>query len=69
MSIGGEFTAEEMGRITGICKQGDMLPYSIPRLDEYIAVLLKHKENKNKKSPAEMTDEELLEAVRMKKHR
>lgn len=69
MSIGGEFTAEEMGRITGICKQGDMLPYSIPRLDEYIAVLLKHKENKNKKSPAEMTDEELLEAVRRKKHR
>ncbi len=62
-SIGGEFTVEEMGRITGICKQGDMLPYSIQRLDEYIKVLLKHKEKANEKPAAELTDEELLQHV------
>ncbi len=59
-SLGSEFTAEEMGRITGICKEADKLAYSIPRLDEYIGVLLRHKEKINKKSAAEMTDEELL---------
>ncbi len=62
-SIGGEFTAEEVGRITGICKQGDMLPYSILRLDEYINVLLKHKEKSNRKSVTEMTDEEMLAQI------
>lgn len=62
-SIGGEFTAEEVGRITGICKQGDMLPYSIQRLDEYINVLLKHKEKANKKPVSEMSDEEILAQV------
>ena len=69
-SIGGEFSAEEVGRIIGICRQGDMLPYSIGRLEEYIGVLLKHKEAKNSKSAAEMTDEELLQKVEeMKKKR
>ena len=62
-SIGGEFTADEVGRIIGICKQGDMLPYSLGRLEEYIAVLIKHKESKNRKSAAEMSDEELLRQV------
>lgn len=59
-SIGSEFSAEETGRITGICRQGDMLPYSLSRLDEYINVLLRHKKTKNEKSAAEMSDEELL---------
>ena len=69
-SIGSEFSAEEVGRIIGICRQGDMLPYSIGRLEEYICVLLKHKEAKNSKSAAEMTDEELLQKVEeMKKKR
>ncbi len=62
-SIGGEFTADEVGRIIGICKQGDMLPYSLGRLEEYIAVLIKHRESKNRKSAAEMSDEELLRQV------
>ena len=60
MHAGSEFTADEMGRITGICKQGDMLPYSISRLDEYIKVLLKHKENVKLGTSENMTDEELL---------
>lgn len=69
-AIGGEFSAEEVGRIIGICRQGDMLPYSVGRLEEYIGVLLKHKEAKNSKSAAEMTDEELLQRVEeMKKKR
>ena len=69
-SAGSEFTAEEMGRITGICKQGDMLPYSIPRLDEYINVLLKFKEKAQRKPVSEMTDEEMLAHIeQMKKKR
>lgn len=62
-SMGGEFTADEVGRITGICKQGDALPYSIPRLDEYIEVLLRHKEKTNRKPVSEMSDEEFLAQV------
>lgn len=59
-SAGSEFTAEEMGRITGICKQGDMLPYSLPRLDEYINVLIKFRDKARQKPVSEMTDEEML---------
>ncbi len=66
-SAGSEFTAEEMGRITGICKQGDMLPYSLPRLDEYIKVLQKFKEKAQQKPVEEMTDEEMLAYIEEKK--
>ncbi len=68
-SAGNEFTAEEMGRITGICKQGDMLPYSLPRLDGYIDVLVKFREKAGQKPVAEMTDEELLAYAQAKKKR
>lgn len=68
-SAGSEFTAEEMGRITGICKQGDMLPYSLPRLDEYINVLIRFKEKSGQKPVEEMTDEELLAYAQAKKKR
>ena len=68
-SAGSEFTVEEMGRITGICKQGDMLPYSLPRLDEYINVLIRFKEKSGQKPVEEMTDEELLAYAQAKKKR
>ena len=68
-SAGSEFTAEEMGRISGICKQGDMLPYSLPRLDEYINVLIRFKEKSGQKPVEEMTDEELLAYAQAKKKR
>jgi len=69
-AIGGEFTAEETGRITGICRYADTLPYSIPRLDEYIGVLVGHRKHKEDKPVSEMSDEELLrkmEELREKK--
>ncbi len=62
-SIGGEFTAEEVGRITGICKKGDSLPYSLPQLDEYIAELVRFRERKKEKPAAELSDEEALARV------
>ncbi|MBQ8411523.1 MAG: DNA primase [Ruminiclostridium sp.] len=62
-SIGGEFTAEEVGRITDICIQGDMLPYSLPRLNEYIRTLVDFKENNSRKPVGEMSDEELLALI------
>ncbi len=71
-SIGGEFTADEMGRITGICRQGDMLPYSLPRLNDYIKVLQDFREKSSRKSVTEMTDEEMLarmEEIRQKKNK
>lgn len=58
--LGEDFSLEEIGRITGICKQADALPYSIPRLDEYIGALLKHKENKTEKPITELSNEEML---------
>lgn len=59
-AISGEFTVEEVGRITGICRQADTVPYSIPRLDEYIRVLIGHRREKDDKPVSEMSDEELL---------
>lgn len=62
-SIGSEFTAEEVGRITGICRHADTLPYSIPQLDEYIDVLVKHREKSGEKPVSELTDEEMLQRI------
>ncbi len=69
-AISGEFTTDEVGRITGICRQADTVPYSIPRLDEYIKVLIDYREHKEDKPVSEMSDEELLrrmEELRAKK--
>ncbi|MCR4779815.1 MAG: DNA primase [Ruminiclostridium sp.] len=59
-SIGAEFSADEVGRITGICRQADKLPYSIPQLDEYINVLVACRTRREDKPASEMSDEELL---------
>lgn len=59
-SIGDEFTAEEAGRITGICRQADRLPYSLPQLDEYIGELVRQREKKREKPVSALTEEELL---------
>jgi len=37
-----------------------MLPYSLPRLDEYINVLIKFRDKARQKPVSEMTDEEML---------
>lgn len=66
-SIGDEFTAEEAGRITGICRQADRLPYSLPQLDEYIDELVRRREKKAEKPLSELTEEEMLERVRARK--
>lgn len=66
-SIGDEFTAEEAGRITGICRQADRLPYSLPQLDEYIDELVRQREKKTEKPLSELTDEELLARVQARK--
>ncbi len=59
-SIGAEFSPDEVGRITGICRQADKLPYSIPQLDEYISVLVAYRTRREDKPVSEMSDEELL---------
>ncbi len=59
-SLGGEFSAAETGRITGICKEADILPYTPQRLDEYIQTLRTFRDSKNRKSGAEMTTDELM---------
>ena len=70
--ISSEFGAEETGRITGICRQADALPYSMPRLDEYISVLVEHRSKASEKPVTELTAEEMLqkmEEMRNKKHK
>lgn len=68
-SLGGEFSAGEVGRIEGIKIGSKTLPFTNERLDDYIRILQDYKLLKNKKSPAEMTDIELLklqEKIRQK---
>ncbi len=68
-SIGGEFTADEVGRITGICKQGDMLPYSRERLRGYLKKLVELREKQHEKPPAEMTNEEILAIMEQRRRK
>jgi len=63
-SLGSEFSAREVGRIEAIKRENSELPFTMERLSEYIKILLDFKAAKNKKSPAEMTEEELLEYSR-----
>lgn len=58
-SLGGEFSAEEMGKLSGIISENNLLPYQKERLYEYISVLEKHRERTAQKNVREMSDDDL----------
>ena len=60
-ALGSEFSAQEMGRIEAFKRENSQLPFTNERLDEYIKILEEHKTSGTKKSPADMTADELLE--------
>ncbi|MCL2633860.1 MAG: DNA primase [Oscillospiraceae bacterium] len=60
-SLGDEFSAQETGRIEKIKIENALIPFTNERLSDYISVLLKYKEAKNKKQAQEMSNEEALE--------
>ena len=62
-ALGGEFSTDEMGMIMGIINDNNRLPYQKERLYEYMNVLEKHYNRQNRKSPSEMTDDELRSYV------
>lgn len=62
-SIGDEFSAEDVGRITGIINESNLLPYQKERLSEYIRVLEKHRNRLSGKKPEEMSNDDLLEQM------
>ena len=71
-SIGNEFSAQEVGRITGIINENNLLPYQKERLSEYIRALEKLRDKYGGKKPEEMSSEELLaqmERIREEKRR
>ena len=59
-SIGDEFSAQDVGRITGIINENNLLPYQKERLNEYITVLEKHRNRMQGKKPEDMSNEDLL---------
>lgn len=59
--LGSEFSGVEVGRIEAIKRENSELPFTNERLHEYIKILEDFKISKTKKSPADMTAEELLE--------
>jgi DNA primase len=65
-SLGGEFSAPEVGRIEKIRKSNADVPFTDERLNDAINVLIRHRESKARKSPDEMTNEEALEYIRNK---
>lgn len=70
-SLGNEFSAQEMGKITGIIQENSLLPYQKERLEEYIRVLEEHRDKYGGKDPSELTAEEMLaqmEMIRKKKN-
>ncbi|MCH5199951.1 MAG: DNA primase [Oscillospiraceae bacterium] len=62
-SIGDEFSAQDVGRITGIINENNLLPYQKERLNEYIRVLEKHRDRYRGKKPEEMTNDDLLQQM------
>jgi DNA primase len=68
-SLGGEFSAAEVGRIEKIKIDEANAPFDDERLMDYIKILANHRENKNKKPSDEMTNEEGLEHVRKLKEK
>ncbi|MDR2532546.1 MAG: DNA primase [Oscillospiraceae bacterium] len=59
--LGSEFSPREVGRIEAIKRENSALPFTIERLREYIKIIEDFKKTGNKKSPADMTAEELME--------
>ena len=71
-SIGDEFSAQEVGKITGMINENNLLPYQKERLTEYIRVLEKYRDKYGGKRPEEMSNEEILkemERLRLEKRR
>lgn len=62
-AMGGEFSAQEMGKITGIIHENNLLPYQKERLREYMNVLIKSRDRYGGKKPGEMTDDELRQQM------
>ena len=62
-SLGDEFSAQEMGKITGIINENNLLPYQKERLEEYIRVLENHRDRYGGKKPSELSEEEMLKEI------
>ena len=67
-ALGSEFSADEMGKLMGIISENNRLPYQKERLYEYMSVLEKHYNRQNRKSPSEMTEEELRQYMEQLKN-
>ena len=67
-ALGSEFSADEMGKIIGIQRENDLLPYTTDRLSDYIKTILQFKQNKSRKDVTQMSAQELLDYMdRIKK--
>lgn len=64
-AMGDEFSAQEMGKITGIIRENSLLPYQKERLEEYIRVLEDHRDRYGGKKPSELSEEEMLKQIEM----
>lgn len=66
-SLGNEFSAQDVGKITGIINENNLLPYQKERLNEYIRVLEKNRDRYGGKKPEEMNDDDLLALMEKKR--
>ena len=64
-ALGEEFSAQEMGKITGIIRENSLLPYQKERLEEYIRVLENHRDRYGGKKPSELSEEEMLKQMEL----
>lgn len=67
--IGGEFSAEEVGRIKSIIIENSALPFTDERLNDYINSLVTQRQDQNKKAYGEMTNDEALEYIKLLKEK
>jgi len=62
-SLGGEFSAEETGRIEKIKIENAVLPFTDERLNDYIKTLADFRDKRGRKNAADMSNEEVRDFI------
>jgi DNA primase len=67
VTVSGDFNSEEMGRISGMLAASHGMNYTKSQLDDYIDVLLLHKNKVEPKEMAQMSAQEIFERIKRTK--
>ena len=68
-AVAGDFSNEEMGRIAGIIASAEDSGNAKKQLDDYIDVLIQHKNRVDSETVAQLTPQEIYQRIRQNKQK